>query len=43
MLFSSTKNLDITQNYNEEITKFETTPCPPDTFHSNWAQYPGNK
>ena len=22
--------------------EFETTPCPPDNFHSNWAQYIGN-
>ena len=36
------QNLGITQNYIEEITEFETAPYPPDTFHSNWAKYPGN-
>ena len=36
------QHLGITQNNTEEITEFETAPCPPDTFHSNWAQYPGN-
>ena len=25
-----------------DITEFETTPCPPDTFYSNWAQYLGS-
>ena len=39
---SALKNLGITQNYIEEITEFETAPCPPDTFNSNWAKYPGN-
>ena len=24
------------------MTEFETAPCPPDNFHSNWAKYPGN-
>ena len=33
------QNIGITQNNTEEITEFETAPCPPDTFHSNWAQY----
>ena len=42
MLFSSTKKIGIKQNNTEEITESETSPCPPDTFHSNWAKYPGN-
>ena len=37
------KNIVITQNNTEEITEFETTPCPPDTFNLNWEQYSGNK
>ena len=24
------------------MTEFETAPCPPDTFHSNWGKYTGN-
>ena len=36
------KHLGITQNYTEYITKFVTAPYPPDTFQSNWTQYPGN-
>ena len=36
------KSLGITQNYTEEITEFEKSPCPPENFHSSWAQYPGN-
>ena len=39
---SALQHLGITQNNTEQITEFETAPCPPDTFHSNWAQYPGN-
>ena len=36
------KNLGISQNNTEQITEFDTTPCPPDTFYSNWAQYIGS-
>ena len=36
------KNIGITKNNTEEITEFETSPCPTDTFHSNWEQYTGN-
>ena len=36
------QNIGIAQKNTEQITKFETAPCPPDTFYSNWAQYPGN-
>ena len=36
------QNTGITQKNPEEMIEFETAPCPPDTFHSNWAQYPGN-
>ena len=32
----------IKQKNTEQITEFETAPYTPDTFHSNWAQYPGN-
>ena len=35
------QNLGITSKNTEEITEFETTPCPLDTYRSNWAQYPG--
>ena len=36
------QNLGIIQNNTEEITEFETSPCPPDTSNSIWAQFPGN-
>ena len=36
------QHLGNTQNNTKKITKFETVPLPPDTFHSNWAQYAGN-
>ena len=36
------KNLGITKNSIEEMTEFDTAPCPPDKFYSNWEQYQGN-
>ena len=32
----------IAQNTPPQTSDFETAPCPSDTYHSNWAQYPGN-
>ena len=34
------KNIGITQNNTK--TEFETAPCPPDNYYSNWAQCPDN-
>ena len=39
---ASLQHLVIKQNNAEQITEFETAPCPPNKFHSNWAQYSGN-
>ena len=36
------QNIGTTQKNTEEITEFDTAPCPPDNFHPNWSQYPGD-
>ena len=36
------QHLVIAQNTPMKNSYFDTAPCPSDTFHSNWAQYPGN-
>ena len=36
------QNIGITLNNTEEISLFETAPCPLDIFNSNWAQNPWN-
>ena len=36
------QHIVITQNNTEEITEYRISPCPPDTFNSNWSKYPGN-
>ena len=36
------EKIEISQNTPAQISDFETAPCSSDTFHSNWARYPGN-